>query len=348
MSLSIIHRLFCVEMSNQKKVREEIIKKFLNNPQKSFNWLAKDAKVSRNTVSRVIKNFEEDVSINRKQGTGRKNGCRDRNKAKKVVSMLKKNPNLSGRKTAQLADCSESFVRRVKADAGLKTYKVQKVPDRNAQKNCEAKTRAGKLYTNFVKKFECCVMDDETYVLSDFSQLPGQEFYVADARGNVPEKFRTQRRSKFPRKYLVWQAICSCGERSQNFVTTGTINTEIYIKQCLQKRLLPFLRSHDVSSYFWPDLASCHYSKAALEWYQQNNVTFVPREANPPNCPELRPIERYWALVKKKLKATKGTCKDTTAFKRKWCAASQQIQEETIKALMRGVPEKVKNFTTRN
>ena len=33
-------------------------------------------------------------------------------------------------------------------------------------------------------------MDDETYVLADFSQLPGQKFYVADAQGNVEEKFR--------------------------------------------------------------------------------------------------------------------------------------------------------------
>jgi len=36
-------------------------------------------------------------------------------------------------------------------------------------------------------------MDDETYVLSKFSQLPGQAFYVSKKRGDVKEQFRTQK-----------------------------------------------------------------------------------------------------------------------------------------------------------
>lgn len=336
--------LFSEKMSEEQKVREEIIKNFINNPHFTYKRIAKIVKAHRNTVSKVIQKFKADLSCNRKPGTGKKNGSGDQNKAKTVVTMLKKNPNLSGRNVARKVGCSESFVRRTKGEAGLKTYKVQKVPDRNAAKNVEAKTRAQKLMNNFVKKYECCIMDDETYVLSDFSQLPGQEFYVADARGNVLDKFKTQRKAKFPKKFLVWQAICSCGKRSKIFVTTGTINTEIYSKECLQKRLLPFLRQHKVSTFFWPDLASCHYSKAVLDWYQKNNIVFVPREANPPNCPELRPIERYWALVKRELKTTQRVSKDVVDFRRKWCAASQRIKEDTVKALMKGVAEKVNNF----
>ena len=142
-------------------------------------------------------------------------------KPKKEESIFKRAPNTSGRKAARLAQCSDYLVRKVKANAGLKTYKAQKVPDRNPAKNLEAKNRARKLKSSFIKKYSCCIMDDETYVLADFSQLPGQKFYVADARGNVEEKFRTQKQTKFPKKFLVWQAICSCGE--------------IYIKECLKK-----------------------------------------------------------------------------------------------------------------
>lgn len=187
-------------------------------------------------------------------------------------------------------------------------------------------------------------MDDETYVLGDFSQLPGQDYYVADARGNVEDKYKTKKLTKFPKKFLVWQAICSCGKRSQSFVTSGSINSEIYIKECLQKRLLPFLKQHNVSTYFWPDLASCHYSKTALEWYSKNNIVFVPREANPPNCPELRPVERYWALVKRNMKSTKKVSKDISDFKLKWTTCSKKVTEETLKSLMGGIPEKVNNF----
>lgn len=245
---------------------------------------------------------------------------------------------------AKKVGCSRATVHRIKADSGLKSYKVQKVPDRNAVKNKEAKTRAKALQKNFLEKYSCCVMDDETYVLADFSQLPGQEFYTADSRGNVEEQFRVKKQSKYPKKFLVWQAICTCGKRSSIFIAQGSINSEIYIEECLEKRLLPFLRQHHVSTIFWPDLASCHYSNATKKWYEAHGVVFVPKEANPPNCPELRPIERYWALVKKELKKTKQSSRTVQDFRRKWKTASEKVEETTIIRLMEGIPNKIAEF----
>lgn len=187
-------------------------------------------------------------------------------------------------------------------------------------------------------------MDDETYVYCDFKQLPGQEYYVADSRGNVEEKFRTKMVTKFPKKFLVWQAICTCGQRSDFVVFPGTINSQIYIKDCLGKRLLPFIRKHNVTTFFWSDLVSSHYSKATLEWYEANGVILVPKEANPLNCPELRPIERYWALVKRELKEIKKVIKNKEHFRREWKRASEKVAEATIKNMMEGVPKKITNF----
>lgn len=331
-------------MANQQKVREKIIEIYKKNPNRVFKLIAKELKVSRNTVSRVVKQYNDLRTINRSPRIGIKNHISDPKKARNIISLLKKNPNLSNRKVAVKVKCSEFMVRTVKKNNGLKSFKVQKVPDRNSRKNEVAKERAKLLSRNYIQKYNCCIMDDETYVLGDFSQLPGQEFYVADARGNVDEKFRTQKKTKFPTKFLVWQAICTCGKRSAAFITTGTINTDIYIKECLKKRLLPFIREHEVSTYFWPDLASCHYSKSAVEWYQKNDVVFVPREANPPNCPELRPIERYWALVKRIMKNTKHVAINAKKFKNQWSLRSKKVTKETIKSLMAGISEKVKIF----
>ena len=127
-------------------------------------------------------------------------------------------------------------------------------------------------------------------------------------------------------------------------MTSATINSEICVKECIQKRLLLFISKHRGSAFFWPDLASCHYSKMALDWYKDNNISFVPKEANPPNCPELRPIERYWALVKRTLKSTKKGTKDMKVFKTKWNEAARTVTETTIKALMAGVPGKISEF----
>lgn len=101
-----------------------------------------------------------------------------------------------------MANCSETSVRKIKKEVGLKTYKVEKVPERNSKKNIEAKKRAKVLQRNFIRNFECCVMDDETYVLADFLQLPGQEFYVTNARWNVPEDCRVKNNQNFQTSFF--------------------------------------------------------------------------------------------------------------------------------------------------
>jgi hypothetical protein len=71
-----------------------------------------------------------------------------------------------------------------------------------------------------------------------------------------------------------------------------------YMKECLEKRILPIIRSHNVSVKFWPDLASCHYAKDTMNWYETNQVDAIPKTMNPPNCPQLRQIEQFWQSSK--------------------------------------------------
>ena len=51
-------------------------------------------------------------------------------------------------------------VHRTKCKNSLKTYKVQKVPDREQVKELDAKRRARKLYADYLIRFECVIMDD--------------------------------------------------------------------------------------------------------------------------------------------------------------------------------------------
>ena len=69
-----------------------------------------------------------------------------------------------------------------------------------------------------------------------------------------------------------------------------------YVKESLQKRFLPLIKSHDNGPVIWPYLTSYHYGKLAMERYKQNDVNIVPKTAHPPNCLELRVIEKYWAV----------------------------------------------------
>ena len=51
------------------------------------------------------------------------------------------------------------------------------------------------------------------------------------------------------------------------------------------------IREHqpDSNYIFWPDSAGCNYSKQTLA-RMDKNVKFVPKEINPPNIPQSRPI----------------------------------------------------------
>ena len=149
---------------------------------------------------------------------------------------------------------------------------------------------------------------------------------------------------KFAKKFIVWQAICECGERSSCFVTTGTINIEIYIKECLKKRLLPFIRSHTSNPSFRPDLA-CHYSGTTLNWIRQHKIDFVEKHCSPPNCLELRPIERYWAIVKGKVRFNVKEAKTIQDFKNKWIRATKKVQLKPVQKLMSSVKRNVRAFS---
>lgn len=229
----------------------------------------------------------------------------------------------------------------------MKSFIAQKAGGRSESDEVVVKKRARKLYTNLLTKNEgCIIMDDETYVKTDFCQLPGKTFFVAPAKNAIAKKYRRIAMKKFAKKYLVWQAICSCGKKSKSFITTGTVNRAIYIKECLEKRLKPFIMEHVVRTnktpLFWPDLASCHYARDTIDWYTANNVKFVPRDSNPANCPEIRPVEIYWALLKGKFRKSRKKANSIEHFKVLWKKAADSVSETTVQNLMRSIKKKTR------
>ena len=94
------------------------------------------------------------------------------------------------------------------------------------------------------------------------------------------------------------------------------------------------------NTLFWPDLAFSHYSGATLNWLRQHKVDFFGKHCSLPNCPELHPIERYWAIVKGKLRFNVKEAKNIQA-KNKRIRATKKVQPKTVKRLMLSVKCKV-------
>jgi hypothetical protein len=89
-------------------------------------------------------------------------------------------------------------------------------------------------------------MDDELYCKADSQQLPCQAYYTQLVGKTISTKYKKIKLDEFAKIYMVWQAICGCGLRSTSFVTSKIMNQDVYIKECLQKRLQLFARKHRV------------------------------------------------------------------------------------------------------
>ena len=64
----------------------------------------------------------------------------------------------------------------------------------------------------------------------------------------------------FDQNFLYDRQFLQCVERSGTFFIEGSINAERYVKEGLQKRLLPLIRKYKgpiVAIVFWPDLTTC-------------------------------------------------------------------------------------------
>jgi len=79
----------------------------------------------------------------------------------------------------------------------------------------------------------------------------------------------------------------------------AAVNQYVYL-DFIKERLLPFINEHhsDGEYVFWPDLASDYYAKNVTTYFEANNINYVKRRDNPPNVPEVRPIEDFWSILK--------------------------------------------------
>lgn len=327
---------------DEKERRKTIVDKWLENKDRPISMIAKDLKMPRRTVDSVIKRYHESLSIDRKPGSGRKSGPSDPILHGKLVKTIRKNRGMSQRDLAQKSGTSKWLIQKTMQREGLKSRKKKKVPRVSEKQNGTIKTRARKLYDFLGKEKQHLIVDDETYLKADFQALPGPQYYIAADGEILPDSETTVQCGKFDEKYLVWQAICECGDKSSIFVTKGTIRKEIYIKECLEKRLLPFIRKHDVSTLFWPDLAPAHYAKDTLQFLEANGVNYVPKELNPPNVPQCRPIEHYWGQLKGILRKRGQTAQNINQFRGKVNAAVKKVSKDSVKKDMEGIRKKLR------
>src|SRR4051794_6503929 len=95
---------------------------------------------------------------------------------------------------------------------------------------------------------------------------------------------------------------------------------QTYLNKWLEKRLLPFIQKHHAlkNVLFWQDMASCHYKRDVVDWLNEKGIDFVNKNENAPKVPQVRPIERFWALCKAQYKRRKKKALNLRSFRIIW------------------------------
>ena len=265
----------------------------------------KDSKINgsplftKQGLYKFLKRIDERGSDVRKSGSGQPLvlSSGDQAKLKKTVNHK---TGQSQRKLAIKFHTSQATIHRTLKRTGVKFRKRKRAPKQNEAQKLRQEERLAKFVDNLLEDDDRdLVIDDESYFTFSGAGMPGNSgFYTTDPNITPPE-IKFNQVAKFePDKVMIWVAFSRRGISDIYFAPKkSSMDQETYRKQCLEKRLFKFIdENYDSRSevLFWPDLASCHYATKTKEFLTKNDIIFVPRDHNPPNAPQIRPIHYIW------------------------------------------------------
>uniref|UniRef100_A0A158P5B2 Tc1-like transposase DDE domain-containing protein n=1 Tax=Tetranychus urticae TaxID=32264 RepID=A0A158P5B2_TETUR len=301
--------------------------------------------IPKTTFYRIIQRYNDEKKVKTNSPPGRPVKIMTPKVLSAVQNLYTDNPSITETEAAKKMKLTESTLGHIKRKKlKMKSrVKITKPKATQEQQNRSIKN-SGKLYRKlYRKKGTVLIIDDETYVPADPSQVPGRHFFTCSDPENVPIEHKIKQKSKFPKRFLVWQAIDEFGNVSRPFITESTMKSDIYIKHCLKSILSKFIKKYHPNSpvLFWPDMATVHYAKPVMQWLAENDIDFVEKDENCPNLPQARPIEKFWALCKAEYAKEKNTASNLEEFKKTWTKISKKVARRSGLNLMKGVRSKL-------
>ena len=194
-------------------------------------------------------------------------------------------------------------------------YKREKRPNRTPVQRFVARPKSRRLLQ--VYRNVDFILDDESYFTLSNSVLTGNDSYYTDDKNLTPDDVKYIDKAKYEEKVLVWVAISLKGKSQIYMRPSGmAINQELYLNECIQKQLVPFVQEHyrNGKYVFWHDLASSHYAKSFIEWLKNNNVKLYQKTSILHTC--RKPVQlKIWATMKRYVYKDGWTARNVTELK---------------------------------
>ena len=307
----------------------------------------KELGFAKSTVYSICSSYSLNKTTERKKGSGRPSVKITPNKVRAIVNAVTCSKPLSQTVLARKHGVSQPYICQILTSHGLKSYKKQKAPSVSDKQCAVQKLRLDRLYRHVLSKNRdfYFIMDDEAYFTFSGSNMPQNDHYYASASGLTDNCNKFRRQAKFEKKLLCWISISPCGISKPYFCPSSeAVNGKIYINKCIKQRLVPFInQNHQDGKYiFWPDLASCHYASSTQDVFRNLNINFLSKEMNPPNCPQIRPIEDFWGMLKQKVYSKGWKAENHDQLKRRIKYSLTKIDVHVVQSMMLKVKSKIR------
>ena len=208
----------------------------------------------------------------------------------------------------------------------------------NEQQQVRARKNCGKLYRKLLN-------GDEQYFKLTGNNVIGNRYFYSTDSATAPPKVKFQCKTKFEAKVMIWMDMSSKGTPDiYVHKSIQAVNQETYLKECINKRLLPFIdKYHSNGTYlFWPDLAKAHYSNIVQQCLTEKNIPFVSRVDNPPNIPQARPIETVWTVLERKIYENNWEAKNIDHLVKRIKQKAKELDQETLQGMIEDVGKKLR------
>ena len=198
-----------------------------------------------------------------------------------LVSTISNKTGLSQRQIARRYNVHQSTISRtLRKRTSVLIRKRRKAPKMNSDNQEKTdRNNCAKLYRMILNACDIILDDEKYFGLSGDNVQCNQRFYTTDP-STTHSDIKYKKKKKFAAKLLIWMDMSS-KVVSNVYVhkSKQAITTDIYLNECINKRLLPFIEKHyQRKNYiFWPDKDSAHYASVVIERFRTKNINVVTK-----------------------------------------------------------------------
>lgn len=264
-----------------------------------------------------------------------------------LVRLVNHKTGISQRKLADKFNCTHRTIGNTLKKNGIQIRKRKKASKSTPLQQERQRFRLRKMARgDFApKNGKKIIMDDESYFTLDGVSMPGNKSYYTSDPAATPDNVKFAQVKKFPERVMIWFCISEDGPSVMHvFDKHQTMTANLYREKCLPK-LVKFIEEYEYNKsevIFWPDLATAHYAKECLEFLDENDINYVAKDDNPPNCPEVRPIENYFSILKQRVYAENWSAENRDQLIRRIKKCAKEISLQTYQSLFCNLKTKIR------